>query len=547
MVSQVNIRKEIELYPFQKRVIKELYQAIREKDAKKNLIVAPTGAGKTIMAGKIIHDLLRHRRIQSLIIVHRDILIDQTAHKLDTLFGIECGKIAGRYEENRCAGVQVATIQSLRNRNIDWFHPRVCFWDEAHLTPYDKGSKKLFRNPDLTHIGLTGTPYRAKKSEGLQDFFDYWFLAPTHGELIDQGFLSPNIVYEASPPGLTKAEVQKLKRNNKGEYQDKALRLIFDTPEAINGIVKAWEERCYGLRTVGFPVDLAHAHHICEAFDDRGHKFAVVHGGMPPRRTGLNISTKMGFDQAWCLRTDFDRQTLYTALSRGWIDGIVSVGCLTEGFDVPEVSCVILPRAIGSRAFYGQAVGRGMRIAPWIGKKYNILLDAGFNFERYGIPDSYAKEMYLPDAPDETDGEAPLKECPACQANVTISAKDCPKCGHIFQFKEKQAYSLSDFELAIPEREKPSRDAYQQLILIALHRGYKPGWATMEYKNKFGKFPKKNTWLAGLRGEDGNPIPISRIDAWLKPLMDAGKVDEAYYKSFIRLVHGNKNLNKEVS
>ena len=94
-----------QLRPYQQQVIKDLYALIRS-GIKRNLIFAPTGAGKTIIGAQIIaHAVSKARKV--LFVVHRDILISQTQDKL-RLYGINSGFIKAGWQENRDALVQMS-------------------------------------------------------------------------------------------------------------------------------------------------------------------------------------------------------------------------------------------------------------------------------------------------------------------------------------------------------------------------------------------------------------------------------------------------------
>jgi superfamily II DNA or RNA helicase len=102
----------VPLRPYQKKAIADVYNLIRS-GIKRAVIFAPTGAGKTVIASQIMSDAVsRFRRI--LFIVHRDILVSQTADKLRT-FGLSenIGYIKSGWQENQNALIQIASVQTL--------------------------------------------------------------------------------------------------------------------------------------------------------------------------------------------------------------------------------------------------------------------------------------------------------------------------------------------------------------------------------------------------------------------------------------------------
>ncbi len=106
------------------------------------------------------------------------------------------------------------------------------------------------------------------------------------------------------------------------------------------------------------------------------------------------------------------RQAMYARLKTGELRILSSVGTLTEGFDEPSVSCVILARPTQSRALLFQMAGRGLRIHK--GKRDCLLLDFGENFARLGFltdPQPIQLEPLKRRKPGVDSG---IKECPNC-------------------------------------------------------------------------------------------------------------------------------------
>jgi superfamily II DNA or RNA helicase len=81
------------------------------------------------------------------------------------------------------------------------------------------------------------------------------------------------------------------------------------------------------------------AHHFAEAFVGAGIPSAVVHGGTPRE----------------------ERRLILKQLHTGDIQVVWNCGVLTEGFDEPTVSCVVMARPTKSAPLYQQIVGRGLR------------------------------------------------------------------------------------------------------------------------------------------------------------------------------------------
>ena len=101
------------LRDYQKQARSDIYAEIRE-GFKRILLFAPTGSGKTLIGSRLLADAQFKGR-KSLFLVHRDILIAQTAEKLK-LFGINCGFIKSGWQEDKNALVQLGSIQTMVKR-----------------------------------------------------------------------------------------------------------------------------------------------------------------------------------------------------------------------------------------------------------------------------------------------------------------------------------------------------------------------------------------------------------------------------------------------
>jgi len=167
----------MELYPFQKELVDSTHSRLANGE-NRLLIVAPTGSGKTIIAAQLIQDLAS-AGMRILFLVHLDVLVGQTAEKLER-FGVQAGFIKAGYTEERGAPVQIASVQTLIRRG--WWrsqHFDVVIFDEAHRTAFSLAAE-LIRDvyPNAVHIGLTATPWRLNPRQGLSDYFSESIAAP---------------------------------------------------------------------------------------------------------------------------------------------------------------------------------------------------------------------------------------------------------------------------------------------------------------------------------------------------------------------------------
>jgi len=159
----------IPLRPYQLEAVERVRKEIRS-GATRVLVVAATGAGKTVLASHIIvRSVAGGRRV--LFVAHRRELIDQCYRKL-LASGMGESKVgvimAGDDRRHPRAPVQVASIDTLRNRA----KPKadIVIVDEAHRALAKSYRDLADEYPKAIHLGLTATPYRAD-GKGLGDAY----------------------------------------------------------------------------------------------------------------------------------------------------------------------------------------------------------------------------------------------------------------------------------------------------------------------------------------------------------------------------------------
>lgn len=118
------------LRPYQQKFIADVYAQIRA-GVKRVLGFSPTGSGKTLIGSQIVqHAVSKGKHV--LFVLHRDILVQQTAEKLSA-FGITPGFIKSGWTEDRNALVQVASVQTMAKRGWWRQYPaKVVILDEVH-------------------------------------------------------------------------------------------------------------------------------------------------------------------------------------------------------------------------------------------------------------------------------------------------------------------------------------------------------------------------------------------------------------------------------
>jgi len=236
------------LRDYQQRAVQNVIAAL----ARRPILVAPTGSGKTVMATSLVEQL----GVQTLWLAHRQELIDQAAKHLEA-HGLVCGIIMAGCAPMPLTQVQVASVQTLIRRD----KPRadLIVIDECHHATANSYQSILDAYPQAPIVGLTATPFRLD-GHGLGDLFGELIVAAYPHELCDDGVLHRPKVWASKSPDLRGVKVIA------GDYSIGALAQRTNTAELNADIVATWQKRAAGRRTVAFAVDVAHSKAIAAAF-----------------------------------------------------------------------------------------------------------------------------------------------------------------------------------------------------------------------------------------------------------------------------------------
>jgi superfamily II DNA or RNA helicase len=163
------------------------------------------------------------------------------------------------------------------------------------------------------------------------------------------------------------------------------------------------------------------------------------------------------------------------------------VDLISQGFDVPDCGCCILLRPTKSLTLFIQQSMRSMRYVP--GKRA-VIIDHVGNVHRFGLPDQ-DRAWSLDPKPDKTkENLVHVRQCPECYFTHN-SAPVCPNCGHVYEkTKEEILEEKKEQELAKIERKVAMIDSAEEcsnakeLFAFAKKKGYKPGWAYHQAKER---------------------------------------------------------------
>ena len=443
------------------------------------LIVAPTGSGKTIIGAEVIN---RHvgRGGRVLVIAHRREIITQTRDKLIAA-GVTPGIVLAGFEKElrthapvQVAGIQTLHARAMRAKKMPMPAATLVVIDEAHHARAKTYQAVIDAYPDATIIGLTATPVRGD-GRGLGNIFTTMIEAPQIPDLIKLGHLVGTKVYAPVDKNVAKGV-----KTQSGDYVVSALSARMNTDALVGDVVADWLKHGERRKTVAFAVDVAHSVAIKTAFLEFG-----------VRCEHLDGSTPKG-----------ERDEILARLKCGETEVISNCMVLTEGWDMPEVGCIILARPTKQMGLFRQMIGRGLR--PAEGKSDCIILDHSGAVYRHGLPEDRVEWSLQTDQRAENPtqakrdrGDAPkLTECPGCKV-VMVTPPPCVHCGWMPTPRARDRDFL-DGELGLVVGGKAQEPRYsegerqmffQELRAVAQMRGYKKGWAAHKFKEKFGTFP----------------------------------------------------------
>jgi superfamily II DNA or RNA helicase len=346
---------EIRLEPFQERLLEEIALS-RQRGHHRNLLVAATGTGKTVMAavdyGRLRSELPRARL---LFVAHRQEILEQArATFRHALRDGRFGELWVGGERPRDFDHVFASIQSLAANALDALDPThfdIVIVDEFHHAAAASYDRLLSRLTPIELLGLTATPER---SDGLPVL--HWFGERIAAELrlwdaIDQHRLTP-LAYFGIADDLDLREVPW--RRSVGYDVEGVTSLITGNDVWARRVLKELHERVgsiAAIRALGFCVSVAHARYMARVFTEHGVRAVAI----------------------WADSSEEERRSALARLARRDVNVVFSVDLFNEGVDVPSIDTLLMLRPTDSPLLFLQQLGRGLRRSA--GKTICTVLD----------------------------------------------------------------------------------------------------------------------------------------------------------------------------
>ena len=369
---------DVNPYPYQQQILDKISAERKIHGRYKNLIVAATGTGKTVIAALDYRGYCKEHPDQKnriLFVAHREEILKQSLSTFravlkDPNFGdLYVGSNKPESLDYLFVSIQTIASQKLYEfLSADYYDYIVI--DEFHhaAAPTYQGLISSFRPRVL--LGLTATPERMD-GKSILDYFDGHTAAEIRlPEAIERKLLCPFQYFGVSDDtdlssirwvrgGYDKTELSNLYSLNREVAVRRANHII-------NSIYKYATDMnlVHGL---GFCVSVEHANFMAGQFNENG---------IPSISLTADSSEQ-------------ERSTAKNRLVKGELKFIFVVDLYNEGVDIPEVDTVLFLRPTESLTIFLQQLGRGLRLAQ--GKECLTVLDfIGQANKKYNFEEKFA-------------------------------------------------------------------------------------------------------------------------------------------------------------
>jgi superfamily II DNA or RNA helicase/HKD family nuclease len=342
---------EVRPYAHQHEMLEALTAERQIHDRHRNLLIAATGTGKTVVAAldyvQLFEQLGTYPSI--LFVAHRKEILEQSRRTYATvLMDGEFGELLVDGSKPTFGKHVFASIQSLNEKTLSTMKPNqfdVIVIDEFHHAEAPTYRRILDHFTPKELLGLTATPERADGVDVREAFFGgrsafelrLWnaleadLLVPFHYFGINDDLDLTDVMWKRGAG----YDVSELTAKYTGEQGTSRVGKIL---RALQDKVQNTKE----MRALGFCVSVEHAKYMAEAFNLAKIRSAVVTGATP----------------------SVQRKTFLTQLRRGELNCIFTVDVFNEGLDIPQIDTVLMLRPTQSSTIFLQQLGRGLRRAP---------------------------------------------------------------------------------------------------------------------------------------------------------------------------------------
>lgn len=344
------ILQKYHVLPHQKAILDKLTVEREIHLSNKNLIVAATGTGKTVIAAfdyKRFYDANQRHRL--LFVAHRKEILEQSINTFSSVLNDSSfGELwVGDHRPSTAGDLShlFISIQSF-NSNLELF--RKCgadyydyiVVDEAHHSEAISYQKVFDLFTPKILVGLTATPERAD-GVNLSNFNQRIAAELRLPEAIDNMLLSPFQYFCVGDRTTDLSHVTW----SQGGYDENELVRKLNTPDRLRLITESLPRYLsdeHGCRALCFCARLDHARDIATGLRLAGYRAAMLSGGDSSER----------------------REEILSQFKARKINYLCVVDIYNEGVDIPEIDTVLFLRPTKSLTIFLQQLGRGLRLAP---------------------------------------------------------------------------------------------------------------------------------------------------------------------------------------
>lgn len=337
---------DLQPFAFQIELLNKLESERENHNRWRNLIVAATGTGKTVISAFDFKNFRRKfPKAKLLFVAHRKEILEQAKETFQhVLRDANFGELWVDGQEPLHFEQLFASVQTLNSRidglslNIDFFDFIII--DEVHHIAANSYRPILNRFHPQILLGLTATPERMDGADILKDFCDVIAAEIRLPEALNRKLLSPFQYFAISDT----VDISKISWRN-GRYEILELtKLYTENDHRVGEILKNCEEYLTDInevRALGFCVSQEHAKYMAEKFTLAGLKADYL--------TSKNSN---------------DRGEIRDRLFKKEINYLFVVDIFNEGIDIPEIDTVLFLRPTESLTIFLQQLGRGLRLSP---------------------------------------------------------------------------------------------------------------------------------------------------------------------------------------
>ncbi|MCE3550173.1 DUF3427 domain-containing protein [Pseudonocardia sp. RS11V-5] len=346
---------EVTARPHQAQILEALAAERDLHDRHRNLVVAATGTGKTVVAALDYARLRRELpRDRLLFVAHRKEILDQSRRTYRAVLADGAfGEVYVDGERPERWTHVFASVQSLHAYGMDRIPPDhfdVVVVDEFHHAEARTYRRLLAHLQPRELLGLTATPERTDGTDVRRFFGGRSAFELRLWDALDADLLVPFHYFGvADEVDLRGVEWKR------GSYDTAALDTLYTGNDLRAAMVvrqvrdKVTDVR--RMRALGFCVSVAHAEYMAEVFTRAGIPSLAVSGATPRP----------------------EREEALRRLREREVNCLFAVDLFNEGLDIPEIDTVLLLRPTQSATVFLQQLGRGLRRAP--GKAVLTVLD----------------------------------------------------------------------------------------------------------------------------------------------------------------------------